>query len=72
MLNNLKAELVRKGFDPVQSIVSALSCTEKTARSKLNNVTPVTVAEAVTVIDTYFQNGEFTIEYLFEDFKQVS
>lgn len=65
MLNNLKAELVRKGLDPVRAIVLALGCSEKTARNKLNGVSAVTVPEAVRVIEEYFSGDDVSIEYLF-------
>lgn len=69
MLNNLRAELVRKGFkNPVEAVVDALGCTEKTARNKLDGITPVTVPEAVAIIERYFMEDKFTIEYLFAEF----
>lgn len=66
MLNNLCAELVRKGFNkPSEAVATALNCTLRTARNKLNNISPVTVPEAVKIIEKYFSNDNFTIEYLF-------
>lgn len=67
MLNNLRAELVRKGFShPSEAIANALNCTQRTARNKLSGLSPVTVPEAVKIIERYFADDNFTIEYLFE------
>jgi hypothetical protein len=66
MLNNLKAELVRKGVPtPAVAISNVLGCTEKTARSKLDGKSPVTVTEAMAIVRAFFQDDHFTIEYLF-------
>ena len=65
MLYNLKAELVRKGLEPANAIAAALNCTEKTARNKLGNITPVTVPEAVAIQQRYFSLDEYSLEYLF-------
>ena len=73
MLNNLRAELARKGYKtPPEAIASALNCTSKTARNKLDGITPVTVPEAVKIVETYFKNDNFTIEYLFEEAEATS
>lgn len=70
MLNNLLAELVRKGYyTPSEAIAAALSCTPQTAQNKLNGLSPVTVPEAVKIIETYFAGDSFTIEYLFAEGK---
>lgn len=70
MLNNLRAELVRKGYyTPSEAIAAALGCTPKTARNKLHGDSAVTVPEAVKIIETYFSEDGFTIEYLFLDVK---
>lgn len=70
MLNNLRAELVRKGYNtPSEAVAAALNCTPKTARSKLDGLSPVTVPEAVKIIETYFAEDHFTIEYLFSEVK---
>lgn len=69
MLNNLRAELVRKGFTPSEAIADALDCTPKTARNKLDGISPVTVPEAVKIIEKYFADDDFTIEYLFAEVK---
>ncbi len=63
MLNNLKAEYVRKGINPKNRIMSILNCSEKTARNKLEEKTPLTVAEAKKIRDTDFEG--FTLDYLF-------
>lgn len=69
MLNNLRAELVRKGIkNPAEAVAEALECTEKTARNKLDGITPVTVPEAVTIIERYFSTDKFSIEYLFAEY----
>lgn len=73
MLNNLRAELVRKGFNtPSEAVAAALKCTSKTARNKLDGISPVTVPEAVKIIETYFANDNFTIEYLFLEVKATA
>lgn len=66
MLNNLRAEIVRKGLDPVSTISETIGCTEKTAKSKLSEKTAFSVPEAVKVIENIFYSDEFTIEYLFK------
>ncbi len=69
MLNNLKAELARKGYStPSDALVEALGCNPKTARNKLDGITPVTVPEAVAIIEKHFKNDDFTIEYLFKQY----
>ena len=65
MLNNLKAELIRKNIIPYKGIMQVLNCSEKTARNKIKGVTPITVPEAVKIIQTLFLNDNFSIEYLF-------
>ena len=66
MLNNLKAELVRKGYDePVEAVRLALDCTDRTARNKLNGSSPFTVPEAVKIKEKYFSTDTFSMEYLF-------
>lgn len=67
MLLNLKAEFVRKGLDPVSSISSALKCTDKTARNKINGDTDFTVPEAVAIVNQFFKKDHFEIAYLFAD-----
>lgn len=69
MLSNLKAEFVRKGIEPYKGVMSALGCAEKTARNRLNGVTPFTVPEAHKIMECYFKNDGFSIWYLFEDDK---
>ena len=73
MLNNLRAELVRKGFNtPSEAVAAALNCTQKTARNKLDGHSPVTVPEAVKIIETYFAEDQFTIEYLFAEVRSTA
>ena len=50
MLNNLKAEYVRKGIDPCKGVMNTINCSEKTARNKLNGVTPFTSKEGLRKI----------------------
>ena len=57
MLNNLRAELVRKGFNtPSEAVAAALNCTQKTARNKLDGHSPVTVPEAEKIIEKAINN----------------
>lgn len=65
MLLNLKAEYTRKNIEPYIGVMKALQCSEKTARNKINGVTPMTIREAVKIIKTDFPNSGFTIDYLF-------
>lgn len=69
MLSNLKAEYVRKNIEPYVGVMKCLKCTEKTARNKLNGISPVTIPEANQIIKTDFANDGFTIDYLFADYK---
>lgn len=71
MLSNLKAEITRKGLEPVKAITSVLECTDKTARNKLNGVTYVTVPEAVKIVERIFYKDNFSIEYLFSDSQAI-
>lgn len=65
MLNNLKAEYMRKGIQPFRGVMEALNCSEKTARNKLNGVTELTISEATKIINNTFKDDGFSIEYLF-------
>lgn len=65
MLNNLKAELIRKNKNPNLAIMQAIGCSERTARNKLSGDSPFTVPEAVKVIETHFSGKRPTIDYLF-------
>lgn len=66
MLCNLKAELVRAGYDsPVKALVQVLNCTDKTARNKLSGKSPLTVPEAITIINECFGEQNFSVDYLF-------
>lgn len=67
MLNNLKAELVRKNLVPEKAIEEVLGCTYKTARSKLNGNTDFSVAEAFKIVNNFFQNDNFSYEFLFKN-----
>lgn len=63
MLNNLKAEYVRKGIDPYKGVSIAIKRSERTAKNKINEISPFTVPEAIAIIEKDFPN--LTIEYLF-------
>lgn len=66
MLNNLKAELVRKGYrTPSDAIAGILGCTQKTARNKLQGKSPFTILEAEKIKEKIFLSDNFTVEYLF-------
>lgn len=67
MLNNLKAEYIRKGIVPYKGIMRALGCSERTARNKLFGRTPVTVPEAYKIITSDFDNDGLSVEYLFQE-----
>lgn len=65
MLNNLKAELVRKELKPGAAICAAIGCTPKTANEKLKGTKDFTVPEAFKIISNYFPDDGFSFEYLF-------
>lgn len=65
MLHNLKAELVRKGLNPIEAISKTIGCTEKTARSKVSELTAFTVPEAIRIKEAFFVGSGLTFEYLF-------
>lgn len=65
MLGNLNAEYARKGLIPYKQVMRALKCSEKTARNKLQEIYPVTVPEALKIMEADFKNDGFSIEYLF-------
>ena len=66
MLNNLRAELVRKGLDPEKAVETVLGCNPKTAKSKTHGITDFSVPEAVKVANAYFEHDNFDFLYLFE------
>lgn len=72
MLNNLKAELVKKGFKPEHAICNATGCCYKTASIKLKGIRDFTVPEAFKIVNTYFPNDKFSLEYLFESDTETS
>ena len=65
MLSNLKAELVRKNLAPEAAVRTAIGCTDKTARAKLNGESDFTLTEAITIVKTYFADSNFSYEELF-------
>ncbi len=70
MLKNLKAELVRNGYD-YKNIQEILSCSEKTARNKIQGITDFTYSEAEKIRNVLFP--QLTMEYLFSrDSKRIS
>jgi hypothetical protein len=73
MLTNLMAELARKGYrTPTQAVRKALGCTDKTARNKVDGKSPITVPEAVAIIQECFAGDNFSIEYLFAQSKDTN
>lgn len=73
MLNNLKGELVRKGYVvPSKAIVAVLNCNEKTARNKLNSLVPFKLSEVILIMNTLFKQDGFTVQYLFEEQEHAS
>ena len=67
MLNNLKAELVRKELKPESAVTSALSCCPKTEKAKLEGKRDFTVPEAFKILNTYFTDENLSLEYLFKN-----
>ena len=65
MLSNLKAELVRKNLVPEAAVKNAIGCTDKTARAKLNGDSDFTLTEAITIVNSYFADCNFSYEELF-------
>ena len=70
MLGNLKAEYARKGITPYKGVMTALGCSEKTARNKLSETYPTTIPEALKIKEQDFKDNNFSIEYLFASDKQ--
>lgn len=67
MLSNLKAELVRKNLVPEAAVKNAIGCTDKTARAKLNGDSDFTLTEAITIVNSYFADCNFSYEELFKN-----
>lgn len=67
MLNNLKAELVRKELRPESAVTNALGCCTKTAKAKLDGIRDFTVPEAFKILNTYFTDENLSLEYLFKN-----
>lgn len=65
MLSNLKAELVRKNYSPAPTVAKVIGTTEKTARQKLDELSPISVEEALKIKNELFADDDFTLEYLF-------
>lgn len=73
MLNNLKAEFVRKNIVPYKGVMQSIGCTGRTARNKLKGITPLTIPEAVQIYESYFinDNGPSFEELFYEDNKSA-
>ena len=67
MLNNLKAELVRKSLVPEKASEAVLGCSPKTAKAKLNGNSEFTLSEAFKVVNSYFSYENFSYEFLFRN-----
>lgn len=67
MLNNLRAEFVRKNLSPEKEIEKTLGCTYKTASNKTSGETDFTLPEALKIYDKYFANDGHTFHYLFQN-----
>ena len=65
MLNNLRAEFIRKNLNPEKAVEQTLNCTYKTAKSKTSGESDFSLTEAFKIMHTYFENDGFDIEYLF-------
>lgn len=61
-MNNLKAEMVRKGIR-VEDIERLLGCSGKTVRNKMCGKTDFTFGEAQRIRDSFFPG--MTLEFLF-------
>lgn len=67
MLNNLRAEFVRKNLSPEKEIEKTLGCTYKTAGNKTSGETDFTLTEALKIYDKYFAGSNLPIHYLFQN-----
>ena len=63
MYGNLQAEFARRNIKAVRGISTALDCTERAARNKLNGITEITISEAKKIKNRYFP--EMQLDYLF-------
>ena len=63
MLNNLRAELVRKGLDPEKAVETVLGCNPKTAKSKTHGITDFSVPDVEFVV-AYIQKYDHLLVYL--------
>ena len=63
MLGNLIAEMARNGIEP-SDIAACLGCSERTAKNKINEITPFTYFEVVKIQNAYFP--KLSKEYLME------
>lgn len=61
-MKNLSAEMTRFGVSNAD-IQSLLSCSDKTVRNKLSDITEFSVSEAIKIRDAFFPG--MRIEYLF-------
>ena len=58
-----KAEVARKGLKPVDVVMDALKCAQKTAHNKVTGSTPITLQETAVIRDKYFP--KMTLDELF-------
>ena len=65
MLNNLRAELIRKNLNPEKAVEQTLNCTYKTAKSKTSGESDFSLTEAFKIMDTFFPDDQFDFKYLF-------
>lgn len=72
MLLILKGELIKKGREPVEAIMEAIQCSEKTARDKLDGKDTFSVPEALAVKKTFFGDDSFDIEWLFHSSRSTA
>lgn len=69
MLNNLRAEFVRKNLNPEKSVESTLGCTYKTACAKTSGESDFSLTEALKIVNVYFADDGFDFSYLFANDK---
>ena len=61
-MKNFRAEMMRYGVTTAD-VQAVLNCTDKTARSKINGRTDLTVSEAFALRDAFFPG--IRLEYLY-------
>ncbi|MDP4158174.1 MAG: hypothetical protein Q8911_00215 [Bacillota bacterium] len=58
-----KAEVARRGLKPVDVVMDALKCSQKTAHNKVTGTTSITLVETTIIRDKYFP--KMTLDDLF-------